>query len=135
MFILMWAYILFGFFVGRFLNSYFKSGVLRICFQGFILLSLVLALVWMQARTTLASLQMVPALRTYVQLWDGRDAFLRQASLQDKGDIVIPSLRRNPAMHDLRDTIWMTGELVENRRNWINLVAAHYYRVQSIAGK
>jgi hypothetical protein len=135
MFILVWAYILFGFFVGRFLNSYSKPGALRTCFQGFILLSLVLALVWMQARTTLASLQMVPALRTYVQLWDERDAFLRQASLQNKGDIVIPSLRRNPAMHDLRDTIWMTGELTEDRRNWINQAAARYYGVQSIAGK
>ncbi len=135
MFIFVWAYVLFGFLAGRFLSTYFKTGTLRTYFQTLMLLSLAFTMVWMQARTTLASLQWLPALQTYARLWDERDAFLRQASLQNKGDLVIPSLRHNPAMHDLRDTVWMTGELTENKGHWINKLAALYYGVPSITGK
>lgn len=135
MFIFVWAYVLFGFLAGYLLNSYLKFGRIRTGLRAFMLLSLVVAMIWMQARTVFASLQMVPALRTYVQLWDERDAYLRQASMQNKGPIVIPSLRRNPALHDLRDTIWLTGELSETPDNWINVAASYYYRVHSISGK
>ena len=89
---------------------------------------------WMQVRTASASAQLIPTLRIYAQLWDERDAFLRQAGAQHKGAVVIPSLRRNPALHDLPPTsIWMLGELEENPGFWINQAAASYYGLKSIS--
>jgi hypothetical protein len=135
MFIFVWAYVLFGFFAGRFFNAHLKADALRTGLQGLLLILLVVAMGWTQVRTAYASLQLIPTLQTYVQLWDQRDAFLRQASLQHKGDVVIPSLRRNPAFRNIQASIWMVGELVEDKHNWINQAAASYYRVRSISGK
>ncbi|MGC1379259.1 MAG: DUF6056 family protein [Anaerolineales bacterium] len=135
MFIFVWAFVLFGFFAGRFFNAHLKAEALRTGLQGLLLVALVAAMGWTQVRATIASLQLIPTLQTYAQLWDQRDAFLRQASLQHKGDVVVPSLRRDPAFRSIQASIWMVGELVEDKGNWINQAAASYYKVRSISGK
>ena len=135
LFIFIAASLLLGFFFGRFLSAYFKYENARIYLQGFALLVLVLGMGMMQVRVAFSELRLFSALQTYARLWDERDAFLRQASGNKKGNIVVPSLRRNPAFHDIQGTIWMTGELSENRKVWINRAAALYYGVQSISGK
>jgi len=95
-----------------------------------------MSMAWLQLRTAIAAAQWTPALRSYAQLWDARDAFLRQAGAQHKGAVVIPSLRRDPALHDLPSTsIWLVGELEETPAFWVNNAAATYYGVKSIAGK
>jgi len=104
--------------------------------EGLALVLLLASMVWMQGRTAVAAAQLVPTLRAYVQRWDARDAFLRQAGAQKQGGVVIPSLRRDPALHDLSPaSIWMLGELEENPHFWVNQAAASYYGLKSISGK
>lgn len=133
LFIFIWVFVLFGFFLGRFLSSY--PGKLRPYFQALLLLVLALSMLWVQVRAALAATQMLPAVQKYARLWDERDAFLRSAGAQNKDDIVLPSLRHQPGLQNIRDTIWITGELLEDPRNWINQMAASYYGVKSISGK
>ncbi len=135
LFLFIWVFVLAGVFVGRFLATQISATKPGIYVQSFLLIVLTLMMFWVQARVTLVSLQLIPTLQTYARLWDERDAFLRTASTQKKGHIVVPSLRQNPALHDIHDTIWITGELLEDRRNWINRVASDYYGVKSISGK
>ncbi len=133
-FIFVWAFVLLGFFAGSHLSSYFSSGTRWYAFQSLLFALLVLSMYWMQVRTAIASAQLIPTLRIYAQLWDERDAVLRQAGVQRKGDVVIPSLRRDPALHDLPPaSIWMLGELEENPSFWINQAAASYYGLKSIS--
>ncbi len=135
MFLFVLTFVLFGFFGGRFLSALVKTEKLRLYSQAFLLLSLTLIMLWMQMRVALVSVQLIPTLQTYARLWDERDAFLHEASTQARGNIVLPSLRHHPAMHDIRDTIWIAGELSENKFDWVNRTAAQYYGVKSISGK
>jgi hypothetical protein len=134
-FLFIWAFVLFGFFTGRALSRYVRPGKPQTYARAGLLVLLALTMFWLQARTTISTVQWLPTLQTYARLWDERDAFLRVASSQKKDDIVVPSVRRNPGLHDIRDTIWILGELSEDKRDWINLVAANYYGVKSISGK
>jgi hypothetical protein len=136
MFIFVWVVVLLGVFVGQRLSSIFAAGARRNGWQGVVFVLVFLSLVWMQVRTASAAAQLVPSLQAYVQLWDARDQFLRQAALQHKGAVVIPSLRRDPALRGLPSTsIWMLGELEETPHFWVNQAAADYYGLKSISGK
>lgn len=134
-FLFILAFILFGFFAGRFLAGLAQPGKRQTAIQLTLTMLLALTMFWLQGRATISAVQLLPTLQTYARLWDERDAFLRAARTQKKGNIVVSSVRRNPNLHDIRDTIWDVGELSEDPRDWINQVAAAYYGVKSISGK
>ena len=134
-FLFILAFMLFGFFAGRFLAGLVQPGKRQTALQLTLTMLLALTMLWLQGRATIAAAQLLPTLQTYARLWDERDAFLHAARSQKEGEIVVPSVRRNPDLHDIRDTIWDVGELSEDPRDWINQVAAAYYGVKSISGK
>jgi hypothetical protein len=120
--------------LGDFLRSH-----LRTAWQPYAItiaqISLVLLVVWLPVRATFSYARLIPSLRLYAQLWDERDLFLRQQSSQGARDVIVPSLRRNPALHEIQATFWLEGDLQEIPESWINQAAADYYGLASITGR
>lgn len=96
------------------------------------LLLLALVIFWLPVRSALTYVRLVPTLRTYAQLWDQRDQKLREAAADGEGDVIVKSLKRNPALHDIQTTFWIEGDLQEDPNNWINQAASIYYGLNSI---
>ena len=134
MFVFLWAYALLSLLVG-----WFVSRSLSPTNRDRIQLPLVLCLAFLvylsPVRTGFSQVRLFPAFQLYTRLWDARDEFLRGASGQGETDVVVQSIRYNPALRDLRPTIWLLGELEENPNNWKNRFAAQYYGLKSIRGE
>ena len=131
MFLLLWAFVLFGVFAGVQLRTHLTPLIWQVG-RAILLAALALALFWIPLRSAYSLFQMVPSLQLYAQRWDARDASLRQASADGQKDVVVESLRRNPALHDIQSTFWIEGDLQDISGHWINQVAANYYGLSSI---
>jgi hypothetical protein len=135
MFIFLWTYTLLMFVLGWWTASSSVFPVTR-SFARVALTLLLVSLVYLSpVRTGLSQIRLTPVLQLYSQLWDARDAYLRLAGEQGQMDVVVQSIRLNPALSDLRETIWIVGELEESPENWKNQAAAKYYGVRSITGE
>ena len=135
MFIFIWAYVLLMLFAGYLLNSFITPFMYK-SIQIFMFVCLALSIYWLPVRNAYSLSKLVPGLRLYAQLWDERDEFLRQAGVQGLRDVVVQSLRRNSALHDLQElTIWMEGDIQLGDDHWINRAAARYYGLTSINGR
>jgi hypothetical protein len=135
MFIFIWTYVLLMLFAGYLLNSFITPFMYK-SIQIFMFVCLALSICWLPVRNAYSLSKLVPSLRLYAQLWDERDEFLRQAGVQGLRDVVVQSLRRNSALHDLRElTIWMEGDIQLGDDHWINRSAARYYGLNSITGR
>jgi len=134
MYLLVWVFVLCGVFVGAQLSVRLKSPIVQ-AGRTSLLAVLVLLLLWSPLRSAYSLSRLLPSLQLYAQLWDERDQFFRQQSSQGVREVVVPSLRRNPALQDLRTTFWLEGDLQEVPENWINQAAAAYYGLTSITGR
>jgi hypothetical protein len=134
MFLFIWMFVLFALLLGDFLQNHFRL-FLHPYLRAIVQIGLILLIVWLPVRATFSYAQMAPSLRLYAQLWDQRDLFLRQQSMQGVKDVIVPSLRRNPALRDIQATFWLEGDLHEVPESWINQVAADYYGLSSITGR
>jgi hypothetical protein len=66
-----------------------------------------------------------PALLSYAQRWDARDAFIRAELAAGKRDLVIPGLESRYGLADLQ----------LEKEDWVNNCTAGYYGANSITGK
>jgi hypothetical protein len=132
MFLFLWMWLLLGIFTGleaaRRVPTAASPAV-----RGVLLVVLALGLVWLPLRTASVYFQLVPELRLYARLWDERDTALRAASARGERQVVVESLRRNPALHAIQATFWIEGDLQDPSDHWINQVAASYYGLASIS--
>jgi len=131
MFLWIWMFVCLGVFAGDFLHYRLRpawqvsgSWIAQIC--------LALLILWLPVRAAVSYASLAPGLRLYAQLWDERDTFLRQASARGEQEVVIDSLRRNPALHSIQTTFWIEGDLQDSPDHWINQAAASYYHLTSI---
>ena len=131
MFLLLWAFVLLVFIAGAQTRTHLTPPVFHAS-RTILLAALALALFWIPVRSAYSLSRMIPSLQLYAQHWDARDAVLRQASAEGKKDVVVESLRRNPALHDIQSTFWIEGDLQDIPDHWINQVAASYYGLSSI---
>lgn len=134
MFIFLWTYTLLMFVLGWTASS--SVFPVSRSFARAVLTLLLVPLVYLSPiQTGLSQVRLIPVYRLYAQLWDARDASLVQAGEQGQTDVVVQSIRLNPALSDLQETIWIAGELEEGPENWKNRAAAKYYGLGSITGK
>ena len=96
-------------------------------------LSLFLLVGWLPLRAAVSYATLAPELRLYAHLWDERDTFLRQAAARGEQEVIVNSLRSNPALHAIQASFWIEGDLQEASDNWINQEAAAYYGLTSIS--
>ena len=132
MFLFQWAFVAFGVFLGRQLSSRLSPRAYSYT-RVLVLASLALTLLLIPVRAAISFAGLIPELRLYSQLWDERDTILRQASAQDKGNVVVASLRHNPALHNIQTTFWIEGDLQDPADHWINQMASNYYGLASIS--
>ena len=131
MFMFIWAFVLLGVFFGLQLKSRLSPlpGSLT---TASILAILAFFLFWIPIRTAISYARIVPDLRLYAQLWDKRDLELRQASALGEQDVIVNSLKHDPALHNIQDSFWIEADLQDATDNWINEAAAAYYGLRSI---
>ena len=134
LFIFIWMFVLLGIFTGYFFNGLIKPS-LNPYARMFAQISLIFLMIWMPFRSAFSFAKMAPSLSLYARLWDERDIYLRQQSFQGAKLVSVPSLRRNPALHDIQSSFWLEGDIQEAPDYWINQAAADYYRLMSITGK
>ena len=131
LFLFIWMFVLLGVFAGHFIQNRIKLP-LHPYVRTVVQIGLLLLIVWLPVRAAFSYASMAPSLRLYARLWDERDMFLRQQRLNGVRDVIAPSLRRNPALHDIQTTFWIEGDLQDLPDHWINQEAANYYGVASI---
>jgi hypothetical protein len=129
--LLLWVFVLCAVFAGAELDACLKPPVSQAS-RAILLTALALSLFWVPVRSAYSLSWMIPSLQLYAQRWDARDAVLRQAGIQGEKEVVVESLRRNPALHEIQPTFWIEGDLQDIPEHWINQVAASYYGVASI---
>ncbi len=134
LFILLWAYGLLMVIVGSILRLKIKEGI-HFYLSSVLMLALGIVMVLSPLQTALVQIKLIPVYQLYAQTWDERDAYLREASQKGELDVVVPSLRRNPAFAEIKDTIWIIGDIEETPNNWKNKDMAFYYRLKSITGQ
>jgi hypothetical protein len=125
------AFVLLGLFLGIQLSSRLPSQIYRYV-RVLLLTVLSVAMFWIPVRTANSLVSLAPSLKLYAQLWDERDLYLRQASALGEKDVVVDSLRRNPALHNIQMTFWIEGDLQDSSDHWINQMAANYYGLSTI---
>ena len=134
MFLLLWAYVLFGVFLGAGLRVMIKP-VIRVAAQAGLLLALAYMLFLLPVRFALTYYNLAAPLSMYALHWDVRDSYLRQVAASGQTKVVVESLRRNPDLHAIQSTFWIEGDLQDLPNHWINSVAANYYGLKSITLK
>ena len=134
MFLLLWAYVLFGVFLGTGLRVMIKP-VMRAAVQVILLLALVYMLFLLPVRFALTYYNLAAPLSMYALHWDVRDNYLREAAVSGQTRVVVESLRRNPDLHAIQSTFWIEGDMQDLPDHWINAVAAKYYGLKSITLK
>ena len=131
MYIFIWAFVLMGVFTGQQLVLHLPPMVYKIS-QVSVMALLTFLLFWMPVRTAILYASNIPDLRLYAQLWDLRDAKLRQSSLNGDKDVIVDSLKHDPALHNIQPSFWIEADLQDDTNSWINEAAAKYYGLKSI---
>ncbi len=132
MFLFVWAFLLTGFFAGAQLSA-LNSNPLKLSARIISLTALAFLLFWVPVRTSISLLETAPVLRLYAQLWDERDAALRLAAQRGEQDVLVDSLKHNPALHAMQTSFSIEADLQDDPENWINQVAASYYGLKTIS--
>ena len=132
MFLFLLAIVLLGVFSGSQLSSRLPALTSNYAHIS-VLVILATLVIWVPVRAAVSYASLVPDMRLYAQLWDQRDLFLRKARSQGETDFVAPSLRRNPALHNIQSTFWIEGDLQDLSDHWINQMAAAYYGLKAIS--
>ena len=134
MFLLLWAFVLLGVFLGIGMRVALKPALLMASQIG-LGLALIYLMVWLPVRFTQSYANLATPLSMYALRWDERDSYLRQAAAAGQTRVVAESLRRNPDLHAIQATFWIDGDLQDLPDHWINEAAAHYYGLESITLK
>lgn len=132
MFLFIWAFVMLGVFSGLQVMAHLApvaGSIARVA----ILAVLAFLLFWIPVRTALSYASIIPDLRLYAQLWDKRDMELRQASARGEENVIVNSLKHDPALHNIQTSFWIEADLQDSPNSWINEAAAAYYGLKSIS--
>jgi len=86
--------------------------------------------------TSIGGIRLLPAIKTYANLWDERDQKIRESAARGEKTITVTDFQKHPGLQDMGElTIWKEGELEEDPNYWTNQAAAWYYGVDAISAK
>lgn len=112
------------------------SNNFRILAQVIITLLAYTGLVYGPLITAIGSIKLLPAIKTYAELWDERDQHIRESAARGEQEITVTNFHKHPGLYELGDlTIWKEGELEEDPNYWTNQAVAWYYGVDEISTK
>jgi hypothetical protein len=109
-----------------------KSHVLQ---EGISAIVLLFLIAWGAAPVFVSQVQLIPVLKQYATMWDGRDQSIVAAAQSGESRIVLDDLTQVWALRKLNKRLWTTGDFESDPTYWINLCGAQYYGVEQIIAK
>jgi len=132
LFIFIIAFTICGVLLGQVIQTYFSESR-RQTLIAVTSIMVGLTIYWIPVRTANSLLEIAPTIRLYSQLWDIRDAEIRQRIGIGEQDLIVCNFRRLRELDRLDDTLWISGDLYESPTHWINVAASSYYGANSIS--
>jgi hypothetical protein len=83
--------------------------------------------------TLISNIRLIPVLKSYADIWDDRDQFIRQSVVNGDHIVVVENINKAKELSELQaNLIWKVGDFNEDPGYWVNEIAAQYYGVDQI---